>query len=281
MNANDSHLRPGQKVLIFDSGMGGLSVRRALERLAPDLVIDYGADTRFFPYGDKPDEALAARVPAAAKAMVEVSKPDALVIACNTASTLALDATRAVLDIPVIGTVPAIKPAAAMSQKKTIGLLATPGTLARPYTARLIADFASTCRVIQHGSVELVHLAEHVAAGEAVPLDKIAAAQAPLFEADTSKSLDTVVLACTHFPLLRDQLVRTAPAGVTYIDSGDAIARQAIRVLESLPAGPDRDRDTRAWITTQSASPRLTAALGRYGLNEVCTAAVAIGDAAP
>lgn len=219
------------RVLVFDSGVGGLTVASEIRALGPRLCVHYAADTGFFPYGDKSDDALQARLPRVAKALVEAVRPDVFVIACNTASTLALAEVRAALDIPVVGTVPAIKPAARLTETGTIGLLATPGTLRRSYTAQLIRDFAAHCTVIQHGSLDLVNLAEAHARGEDVPPAAFAAAQAPLFEAEGGDRIDTVVLACTHFPLVRGQLIATAPRPVSYIDSGAAIARQTIRVL--------------------------------------------------
>ncbi|MBY9066563.1 glutamate racemase [Hyphomonas sp. WL0036] len=219
------------RVLVFDSGVGGLTVAGEIRALGPRLSVHYAADTGFFPYGDKSDEALRARLPVVARALVEAVRPDVFVIACNTASTLALSDVRAVLDIPVVGTVPAIKPAAKLTETGTIGLLATPGTIRRAYTARLIEEFAAGRRVILHGSLDLVRLAEAHARGEDVPPQAYAAAQAPLFDAPGGEAIDTVVLACTHFPLVRGQLIATAPHAVSYIDSGAAIARQTIRVL--------------------------------------------------
>ncbi len=219
------------RVLVFDSGVGGLTVAGELRALGPRLSVHYAADTGFFPYGDKSDEALRERLPKVAKALVEAVQPDVFVIACNTASTLALAEVRAALSIPVVGTVPAIKPAAQLTETGTIGLLATPGTIRRAYTARLIEEFAAGKRVILHGSLELVKLAEAHARGEDIPPDAFAAAQAPLFEAEGGAAIDTIVLACTHFPLVRGQLIATAPRPVSYIDSGAAIARQTIRML--------------------------------------------------
>ena len=138
-------------VLVFDSGMGGLTVARELQALAPTLAVNYAADSGFFPYGDKSDADLRARLPLVAKALCQVARPDVFVIACNTASTLALEEVRDALDIPVVGTVPAIKPAAVITRSGTIGLLATPGTVKRDYTANLIEDFASEARVIMLG----------------------------------------------------------------------------------------------------------------------------------
>lgn len=219
------------RVLVFDSGVGGLTVAGEIRALGPRLAVHYAADNAFFPYGDKSDDALRARLPRVAKALVDAVRPDVFVIACNTASTLALAEVRAALSIPVVGTVPAIKPAAKLTETGTIGLLATPGTIRRAYTAQLIEQFAFGRRVILHGSLELVKLAEAHARGEDVPPGAYAAAQAPLFNAEGADQIDTVVLACTHFPLVRGQLIATAPRAVSYIDSGAAIARQTIRVL--------------------------------------------------
>lgn len=252
------------RVLVFDSGVGGLTVAQALRDAEPGLVVDYAQDTGFFPYGDKSDEALRARLPVVARALVGAANPDVFVIACNTASTLALEEVRAALDVPVVGTVPAIKPAASLSQSGTIGLLATPGTIRRAYTDKLIAEFAAETRIIKHGSVDLVRLAERHAAGEAVSQEEVAAAQAPLFEADGGEAIDTVVLACTHFPLLRGALIETAPRHVTYIDSGEAIARQILRVLPENEGSADSA--PRAWVTSAIDEDALTLkTLTRFG----------------
>lgn len=266
---------PNGRVLVFDSGMGGLTVARELLALAPALDVLYAADSGFFPYGDKSDAALKERLPKIAAALVEASRPDVFVIACNTASTLALDDVRAVLDIPVVGTVPAIKPAAACSETGTIGLLATPGTVRRAYTAELIADFASSSNVILHGSVELVRLAEEQAAGGAVSLEAFRAAQAPLFEAAGGDKIDTVVLACTHFPLIRGELAATVPHPVAFVDSGEAIARQTLRVLPDHGAIPVSDVERRVWLTSDpSGHPRLVEVCRRFGFGSVKTVSI-------
>ena len=182
------------RVLVFDSGMGGLTVVEEIRALGPALGIHYSADSAFFPYGEKSDEALQARLPAVAKALCDKVKPDVFVIACNTASTLALQDVRAALDIPVVGTVPAIKPAAQLTQTGTIGLLATPGTVRRAYTAELISNFARDVDVVMHGSIELVKLAEAHARGEDLPINAFEAAQKPMFDAPGGDRIDTVVL---------------------------------------------------------------------------------------
>jgi glutamate racemase len=262
----DEHLHG--KVLVFDSGMGGLTVAREIQALAPTLAVDYAADSGFFPYGDKSDQALRSRLPEVAAALCQVAKPDVFVIACNTASTLALPEVRAALDIPVIGTVPAIKPAAKITRTGTIGLLATPGTIQRDYTARLIADFAGDARIILHGSIALVRMAEKIASGEALSLDAFRAAQAPLFDAEGGADIDTVILACTHFPLIRGELAATAPHPVTFVDSGEAIAKQTLRVLPE--RGGSDDLGGSVWLTSPpQGQSRLIEVCRRFGFSRI------------
>ncbi|MEO9970408.1 MAG: glutamate racemase [Hyphomonadaceae bacterium] len=254
-------------VLVFDSGVGGLTIARELSEMASSLSIDYAADTGFFPYGDKSDDELRDRLPKVAKALFEAVQPDAFVIACNTASTLALDNVRAALPCPVIGTVPAIKPAALQSKTGTIGLLATPGTIQRAYTDKLIADFASDIDVIKHGSIALVALAEAVARGEAPEIGAFAAAQSALFDAPGGDRIDTIVLACTHFPLVRQELAQSAPRAVCYIDSGEAIARQTLRQLIKLATNKPPERDTACGYITDALDQRaeLVSVFERFG----------------
>ena len=266
----------GGRVLVFDSGVGGLTVAQEIMALAPDLAVDYSADTGFFPYGDKSDDALRARIPAVAGALYEVVRPDVFVIACNTASTLALPEVRAALPCPVVGTVPAFKPAAQVSQSGVIGLLATPGTIKRAYTDQLIQSFASEAQIIKHGSVELVKLAERHARGEEVPLSAFAELQLPVFDAPGGDRIDTMVLACTHFPLVRDQLEQTAPRKVTYIDSGAAIARQTLRLV---PDGREKQIGGRGYITDDPKGREgLIETLRRFGFADVKSVEIAQPD---
>ena len=256
------------RVLVFDSGVGGLTVAEEIRALGPVLGVHYSADSAFFPYGDKSDEALRERLPRVAKLLCDQVRPDVFVIACNTASTLALNEVRAALDIPVVGTVPAIKPAAQLTRTGTIGLLATPGTIHRAYTTELIETYARDLQVVMHGSIELVKLAEAHARGEDVPIEAFKAAQAPLFEAEGGDRIDTVVLACTHFPLVRGQLIASAPHPVSYVDSGAAIARQTIRVLPQETEA--RGIGGHAWLTSPSEDqPDLALTLRRYGFPDV------------
>lgn len=220
------------KVLVFDSGVGGLSIVRSLQSQLPDLVIDYAADAGFFPYGLKSDAQLQARLPTLCEALVRESKPDVLVIACNTASTLALETVRAKVGIPVVGTVPAIKPAAEQTKTGVIGVLATPGTTRRKYLDDLELKFASKIKVLRHGSAGLVELAERYIRGEDLDQALFDKAVHPLFEQRHGDQIDIVVLACTHFPLIKKRIELACPKHVsTLIDTSDAIARQVKNLL--------------------------------------------------
>lgn len=223
-------------VLFFDSGVGGLSVVPPTRALLPTAPFVYAADTAGFPYGTKSEDEIAARVPALLGRLVERFRPRLIVIACNTASTIALAHVRAALDVPVVGTVPAIKPAALVSKTRVIGVLGTDATVRQPYVDRLAAEFASDCTVVRHGSAALVELAEAKLRGERIAPEDIVATVAPLAAIGR---LDTVVLACTHFPLLRGELQACLP-GVTLVDSGDGIARRVATLTagQAWPAVP-------------------------------------------
>src|SRR3954454_3752591 len=202
-------------ILFFDSGVGGLSVLGPTRALLPNAPIVYAADSAGFPYGKKTEAELATRVPALLGRLIVRFRPRLAVIACNTASTIALAHARAALALPIVGTVPAINPAAELSKTRVIGVLGTEATVRQPYVDDLAAKFAADCTIIRHGSPELVELAEAKLAGEDIAVDDVRAATQPLFDAPDGKRIDTVVLACTHFPLLGDELRAAFPA-VTY-----------------------------------------------------------------
>ena len=227
----------GHHVLVFDSGVGGLSVVSEIRTRLPRAYLSYAADDEFRPYGNKTEAQLRARLPGLLATLTEMLKPDALVIACNTASTTALPSIRAAVGIPVIGVVPAIKPAAEQSKTKAIGVLGTPGTVRRAYVDDLIADFAPDCDVLLQGSTRLVAEAERKLAGGAVNLDVLREEIAPLFAGRIGADVDGVVLACTHFPLLRDELRSVVTQSVNWIDSGEAIARRLEDVLSDIATG--------------------------------------------
>lgn len=219
------------RVLVFDSGVGGLSVLAEIARRLPGVELAFTGDNRHFPYGTKPAEMLLPQIEASVRRAVAACTPDLLVVACNTASTFALPHLRTILPMPVVGVVPAIKPAAALSATKVIGLLATPATVDRPYTSDLISRFAPDCTVIRVGSADLVTLAEAALRGIAPARDRLAAILDPFFAGPDGVRLDVIVLACTHFPLLRDALAQAAPRPVTFLDSGEAIARRVESLL--------------------------------------------------
>jgi glutamate racemase len=220
-----------KRVLVFDSGVGGLSVFDAIAASGLALELDYVADNAWLPYGLKSDADLRARVPALLHSIVQQWAPDLVVVACNTASTIALDAVRAALTVPVVGVVPPIKPAAAITRTGVIGLLATPATVRRAYTNDLITQFAADKRVVRFGSSALVDIAERKLRGEPVDAAALAAEMQGLFGAPGGNEIDVVALACTHFPLIAQELAATGPRQCVWLDSGEAIARRVGNLL--------------------------------------------------
>lgn len=229
-------------ILVFDSGLGGLTVLREIARTRPDAHYIYVADDAFFPYGHHSDDQIIARVVPLLGELIAAHDPDLVVIACNTASTLVMSHLRDEYKVPFVGTVPAIKPACAQSKTKRVSVLGTKGTVKREYTRALIRDFAQGCEVTLVGSPELASLAEAALSGIEVSDRDISAELAPCFVGDSkdaSTRTDTVVLACTHYPLLMDRLVRLAPWPVDWIDPAPAIARRVADLLK--PPGSEVD----------------------------------------
>jgi glutamate racemase len=213
-------------ILFFDSGVGGLSVVAPTLDLLPNAPIVYAADSAGFPYGIRSEAEIAARVPALLGRLVERYRPRLVVIACNTASTIALPVVRAALDLPVVGTVPAIKPAAEMSVTRTIGVLGTAATVRQPYVDDLAGRFAADCTVLRHGSAALVEIAEAALAGEAPSLDQVGFELHCLLNQPGGDRIDVIVNACTHFPLIEGDLLAVAPPGIRFVDGGPGIARR-------------------------------------------------------
>jgi glutamate racemase len=256
-------------LLIFDSGVGGLSVLGAIRALVPGAPLIYAADSAGYPYGTKRPAEIEARVPALLGRLAERFDPELIVIACNTASTIALDVVRAALDLPVVGTVPAIKPAALLSKTRTIGVLGTEATVRQPYVDRLSAKFAADCTVLRHGSAELVDLAEARLRGEANDTGACARALDGLFSQPGGERIDTIVLACTHFPLVEDALAAAAPRPLRFVDGKEGIARRTAWLTREL-----------AWLEAPSEGIALFTGrdtnveayrhgLARYGLTRI------------
>jgi glutamate racemase len=251
-----------QAILVFDSGLGGLTVLREIVRARPDARYVYVADDAFFPYGHHGEQQLIARVVPLVGELIGVHAPDLVVIACNTASTLVLSHLRAAYSVPFVGTVPAIKPACASSRSKRISVLGTKGTVKREYTQALIRDFAQGCEVTLVGSGNLAALGEAALNGGGVSDEDILAEIAPCFvegPEDSSFRTDTVVLACTHFPLLTDRLVALAPWPVDWIDPAPAIARRVANLLG--PGHGAADHARAEMIFTSGRRHALTEAL--------------------
>ena len=259
-------LRP---LLILDSGVGGLSVVRPIRALLAAAPIVYVADSAGYPYGTKSEAEIAARVPALLGRLAERFDPELIVIACNTASTIALDAVRSALDLPIVGTVPAIKPAAERSKSRVIGVLGTEATVRQPYVDRLAAEFASDCTVIRHGSAELVDLAEAKLRGERAPVEEYRHVLEGLVGQPSGERMDTVVLACTHFPLVEAELQAAAPRALAFVDGKEGIARRTAWLLRDVE-WPDEPGAGRALFTRWR--PELEAyrpGLAQYGLDLV------------
>jgi glutamate racemase len=223
---------PRPQILVFDSGLGGLTVLAEIRKSRPDAALVYAADDAAFPYGRLPEPVLVARVERVVGALIAAHQPDLVCIACNTASTLVLAPLRRRFPaLPFVGTVPAIKPAAKASVSKMISVLATPATVAREYTRELIREFAAGYAVELVGARDLARLAESFMQGETVSDQAIAREIAPCFQTSRTGRTDTIVLACTHYPLLIERLQALAPWPVTWIDPAPAIARRVDQVL--------------------------------------------------
>jgi glutamate racemase len=227
-------------ILVFDSGVGGLSVLADIRAALPQAPIIYAADNGWHPYGTKSEAEIAARVPAVLGRLSERYSPRLIVIACNTAATIALAHVRAALDLPIVGTVPAIKPAALASNSRVIGVLGTQATIRQPYVDRLVEEFASDCLVLRHGSAELVRIAEEKLRGVSVNPAEIREIMGNLYGQPGGHDMDQLILACTHFPLLREEIMAASPAGVTLVDSGQGIARRTAFLTQGQqwPANP-------------------------------------------
>jgi len=230
-------------ILLFDSGVGGLSVYDALRRTFPDAPVIYAADLAGLPYGTKTEPQVAARVAGLLGRMSERFAPRLVCIACNTASTIALGMVRDVLEVPIVGTVPAIKPAAAMTRTGVMGLVGTGATIRQAYVDDLEAQFANGKLLHRIAAPGLVALAEDKLRGKPLDLAAVEEARAGLAAMERGEAIDTLVLACTHFSLLREELGAAFGPDVTLVDGADGIARRIAHLLEGqdiAASGPAR-----------------------------------------
>jgi glutamate racemase len=251
-------------LLIFDSGLGGLTVAREVSKARPDARLVYAADDAFFPYGRKGEPELVERVIAVMADLIDGHRPDLVVVACNTASTLVLPHLRKRFAVPFVGTVPAIKPACAGSLSKLVSVLGTEATVRREYTHTLIRDFSGGCAVTLVGSVRLAEMAEAELRQQPVADADILQEIAPCFVEAGGARTDTVVLACTHYPLLLDRLRRLAPWTVNFVDPAPAIARRVVELL-GRPVAEVSPEAARFVFTSGKAPPtHLAAALSVF-----------------
>jgi glutamate racemase len=261
--------RSDQPLLVFDSGVGGVSVLKEIRVLLPNAPIVYAADNEFYPYGTRSAAEIEARVPALLGRLAARCDPALIVIACNTASTIALDPVRTALQLPIVGTVPAIKPAAALSKSRAIGVLGTDATIVQPYVNRLAAEFAADCIVVRHGSAELVDLAEAKLRGEATDPAAYARIMNALLSRPGGDRVDTIVLACTHFPLVEAELAAGAPRPLRFVHGGPGIARRVAHLTQGM-AWPHKAPEGHAIFTAESLiSPWLAENLTSFGLMQI------------
>lgn len=261
-------MRDARPILFFDSGVGGLSVLARARALLPWAPLVYVADSAGFPYGTRSEAEIGARVPALLGRLAERHRPRLIVIACNTASTIALAAVRGALDLPVVGTVPAIRPAAARSATRAIGVLGTDATVRQPYVDDLAARFAADCTVLRHGSAELVALAESKLHGEATDPARYAAILHGLLGQPGGGRIDTIVNACTHFSLVEQELATAAPRPLAFVDGSDGIARR-VAFLTQAQDWPETAGEGLAVFTGAGPNAALVGALKGYGLGRV------------
>jgi glutamate racemase len=254
-------VNPAAPILLFDSGVGGLTVLAELRKLLPEAPVIYAADTAGLPYGEKTEAQVAARVAGLLGRLSERYAPRLITIACNTASTIALGMVREVLEVPIVGTVPAIKPAAAMTRTGVIGLLGTAATIRQRYVDRLEAEFARDKRLLRHAEPGLVPAAEALLRDEAVDPAVFERAALGLRAQPGGEDIDTVVLACTHFPLLERELRAAFGLQVDFVHGAEGIARR----IAFLTQGQEFAREVPdfAVFTGEAAS---AATLARYGL---------------
>ncbi|UVF21179.1 glutamate racemase [Microvirga terrae] len=244
---------PVPTILVFDSGLGGLTVFSEVLKARPDARFVYAADDAGFPYGRLSEAVLAERVVAVMERLIALHSPDIAVVACNTASTVVLPYLRERFSIPFVGTVPAIKPAARMTQTGYVSVLATPGTVARDYTRDLVETYAAGCKVNLVGSRRLAGFAEAELAGSPVPDEDLLDELRPCFVEDAGGRTDVVALSCTHYPLLLPRFQSLAPWPVTWIDPAPAIARRVAQLIGEPVPGHEADENETVAVFTSGA----------------------------
>ena len=261
------------RLTILDSGIGGLSVVREIRRLLPGAALIYIADNAGFPYGGLDDATLIDRLERIVGAALRETEPDLFVIACNTASTIALAALRRKFSVPFVGVVPAVKWAGSVSRSGVVGLLGTPATVRRDYVRDLIDRFAPHCEFVTLGSPNLAAMAEAKFRGETLNTDEIRTEIAPLFDAAASAKLDTVILACTHYGFLLPEFLAVAPEGITWLDPAEAVARRVRHLIgergPSASVAQSQSWNLAIFTSHMTNQAELEAPFAAYGFSEL------------
>ncbi len=252
----------------MDSGLGGISVVRAIRAVQPNYPLIYLADTAGFPYGERSADELIARAESLLSALLAQHAARLIVLACNTLSTLCLEPLRKHLPYSFIGTVPAIKTAAYVSQNRRFTLLATPNTAHSSYSADLIAQFAQGCVVDCYGAPSLASMAEASVLGQGIDENALKRELMPAFFDDSRGKTDAIVLGCTHYPLIVEALRAVAPWPVTWIDSSEAIAKRALSEQETPLA------ESVAYVSSEEALAEYEAFFAREGFTKTKLIAV-------
>ncbi len=254
-------------ILVFDSGIGGLSVLREARVLMPEHRFVYVADDASFPIGGWEEGALVDRLIYVFQDLVDRHKPSMIIVACNTASTIILPHLRKCFDFPIVGTVPAIKPAAERTSSGQVSVLATPGTVQRDYTRSLVSEFARDVNVKLVGAENLAVLAEEFMLTGTVDDDAVSAEIADCFTDRLGARTDVVVLACTHYPFLANVFRRLAPWPVDWLNPAEAIGRHAQSLLTH--GGPIENVQDIAEFTKGRPKPEMLRLLSGFGLKVV------------
>ena len=255
------------KIVLLDSGVGGLTICAAISRRLPDADLIMVADSAFFPYGDKSAKDIEDRVCGLAASLVKEHSPDILILACNTATVYGITKVREIVSVPVIGTIPSVKPAAQLTLTGTVGVLATPATVQGEFFKEYVAKHAGDTQVLTQGTVELVRLAEQKLRGSSPSSEELWGSVEALFDQEGAEALDVCVLGCTHFPILRAELLAMAPT-LHWIDSGEAIARRAAQLLGRSLVGVRESQKGQHWMLftdpsrTQPIAPSALVDLG-------------------
>jgi glutamate racemase len=222
-------------IAFFDSGVGGLPYLEAARRHMPQERYVYLADRAGFPYGIKPAATVIDLATKSIAALVRQENPKALVVACNTATELAIDDIRlANPGLAVIGTVPAIKPAAAMSKARRIGVVATAAAAAASYLTDLAMACAPDCVLVKRGDTDLVNFVEHRFIGS-TRKERLAAVM-PAVEAMKREGVDVIVLGCTHFLHVAEAFAEAAGPGIAIIDSRQGVAARLASLIKAADA---------------------------------------------